>query len=332
MSIRLFATALALALLAAACGGDGDSATEATSSGDQANAGPTSEPATTLEPEPTSTPEPIAEPTATPEPTAIPEPVPVVSIAADGLPALGGGAVYEAWLIVDEMPVSIGTFDSIEGGIELAVDPDTTATAVVITIELDDDPAPADTHVLAGTIADGVAQLTVTDTAAIGVDFSESRGDYILGTPTDGNGPPENERSGIWWTFIPRSQSLFLPELPAGWIYEAWQVIDGVPVSSGTFDVLFGAADNAAPFSGPQPGPPFPGEDFLMNAPTGLMFPVDLRGSEVVITVEPLPDDSADPFPVVPLRGFVPDDAIDHTAYPVANVSDSLPTGTATFS
>lgn len=65
---------------------------------------------------------------------------------------------------------------------------------------------------------------------------------------------------------------LTLATLPAGWKYEGWAVINGTPVSTGTFTSA-SAADDSAPFSGATAGPPFPGEDFLQNAPSGLTFP-----------------------------------------------------------
>ena len=68
-----------------------------------------------------------------------------------------------------------------------------------------------------------------------------------------------------------------LPALPGGLHYEGWAVIDGVPVTTGRLTSPSGA-DEAAPFSGPNPGPPFPGEDFLGNAPIGLVFPTNLAG------------------------------------------------------
>lgn len=39
-----------------------------------------------------------------------------------------------------------------------------------------------------------------------------------------------------------------------------------------------------------QPGPPVPGEDFFINAPSGETFPLDIRGRTVVISVELVPD------------------------------------------
>lgn len=331
---HVVALGAAVALVAAACGGDdadltdavGDPAATAEQAPPEPEPEPTATPVTEAEPEPT----PSAQPTPTPDPTPTPEPPPALELAVSGLPVLDGEfAAYEAWLVVDGAPVSAGTFAD-PAAARLDVTGDMVApSAVIVTVETDDDPAPSDTKVLAGGFVDGVAQLTVTDPAAIGVDFASATGQYILATPTDGTGSPENERSGVWWTFIPRAQSLVLPTLPAGWIYEGWQVIDGVPVTTGTFVSQFGEPDHAAPYSGPTPGPPFPGEDFVANAPDGLTFPVDLRGSEVVISVEPFPDTGPEPFPLIPLRGTVPADAVDHTHYAVDNVADTLPAGTA---
>ena len=196
-----------------------------------------------------------------------------------------------------------------------------------VSVETDDDPAPSSTIVLSG-VLDGTSAELVADIA----DFSDASGQYILATPTDGTGSPENERAGVWWTAIPRAQSLFLPELSEGWEYEMWQVIDGQALTGGKFTNPF-APDQAAPFSGPDPAPPLVGEDYLINAPDGFTFPVDLRGMEVFISVEPIPDPSPASSGIVPLSGIIPADAIDHTHYFVDNVSSSrMPSGTLTIS
>ena len=123
---------------------------------------------------------------------------------------------------------------------------------------------------------------------------------------------------------------LDLPQLPAGWAYEGWVVIDGTPVTTGRFTAVAGV-DQSAPFSGPDSGPPFPGEDFLNNAPQGLSFPTDLAGQVAVISIEPTPDDSASPFALKPLVGEIPQDATDHVDYDLANQSLGFPTGTASI-
>ena len=125
---------------------------------------------------------------------------------------------------------------------------------MVITIEpaIDPDPAPDETHVLAGDIVDGIAELTISHPAALGTDFTSASGRYILGTPTDGDG--NNELSGVWFIDLPLAQGLDVPALPAGWVYEGWAVIDGVPVTTGRFTDA-AAADDFDGFSGDQGGP-----------------------------------------------------------------------------
>jgi hypothetical protein len=88
--------------------------------------------------------------------------------------------------------------------------------------------------------------------------------------------------------------------------------------------------DDADPFSSTMPGPPFPGEDFLVNAPAGLTFPTDISGGTAVISIEPDPDNSADPFLLKPLVGAIPNPAADHVTYMMNVNLGSFPTGTAT--
>lgn len=252
----------------------------------------------------------------------------------------------EGWAIIGGQPFSTGKFNvgtdgslrtvsgaRIEGGsfatnLEVKI-----ATAIVVTIEPagDADTVPAATKILAGTVSSRAANLAVAAAQALGNDFGGASGVFILATPTDGEGT--NETSGIWFLDL-RSGSpgvgLSLPTLPAGWQYEGWAVINGVPVTTGRFTRGSGA-DAAAPFSGPQPGPPFPGEDFLTNAPAGLRFPLDLGGAMAVITVEPSPDDSPAPFALEPLAASIPTGARDHVTLPLANRAGEFPRATATI-
>jgi len=254
-----------------------------------------------------------------------------------GLEPLGDAAVYEGWIIVDGAPISTGRFniddngDAVAedgGGHVFAVDYDD-ASAVVISIEpvVDPDPAPAATKILGGEIVDGVAELLISHPAALGTDFADASGTYILATPTDGEG--NNELSGVWFVDLPLAAGLDLPELPAGWTYEGWAVIDGVPVSTGRF-LDAGAPDDFDGFSGDEPGPAYPGEDFLVNAPDGLEFPTDLTNATVVISVEPDPDDSPAPFALKPLVSEVADSASDHEVQSFGS-GPAAPTGTATL-
>ena len=96
------------------------------------------------------------------------------------------------------------------------------------------------------------------------------------------------------------------------------------------------ATDDDDPFSGSMSLPDvnatdgfFPGEDFLMNAPSGLTFPVDIAGGTAVISVEPHPDNSPNPFTLKPLVHNIPASAVDHTVYDMGQ-NLSFPTGTVT--
>ena len=248
---------------------------------------------------------------------------------------VGENFIYENWLIVNGSPVSAGTFSVNTEGVlskTLFTIPSTVldnATQYVLTIEPDQDtdPTPSKVHVLAGDFISNSAEVSIEHSAALGTNFSTAAGNYILATPTDGNNS-NNENSGVWWldnsTAI-KEAGLTLPSLPEGWEYEGWAVIDGTPVSTGKFTSVSGA-DSTMAFSGPMGGPPFPGEDFLINAPEGLTFPLDLSGQVVVISVEPTPDTSPKPYSIKPLAGLVPLDAADHALLPMVNQGVNLVT------
>lgn len=256
------------------------------------------------------------------------------------LPALGNDYSYEGWIIVDGAPVTAGIFNVNEDGsldknsFEFDEEQLSKATAYVLTIEPspDNDPSPSKVHILGGNFAGNSTELTMTHPMAIGTDFTEAAGGYLLGTPTDGS-LDSDETSGVWWEDLSTGAplpSLELPTLPEGWEYEGWVVIDGQPLSTGKF-LKVDEADFAAPYSGDSAGPPFPGEDFLVNAPAGLSFPLDLSGSLAVISVEPSPDNSPDPFSLKPLIHTIPNNAAIHTGYQMNNQATvSNPIGNVT--
>ncbi len=255
-----------------------------------------------------------------------------------GLEDLGSSAIYEGWIIVDGAPKSSGTF-SVNGSGTLSKTSfslDATdlekATTFILTIEPipDTDAGPSDVHIIAGDFTNNSASLSVGHGAALGDDFSSSAGKYILATPT--NETDEDEYSGLW--FLDNSSGsavagLTLPMLPAGWKYEGWTVINGQPVTTGTFTKV-DMVDEDDPFSGPMPGPPFPGEDYLENAPTGLTFPTDIRGGTAVISIEPDPDNSDAPFTLKPLVKAISAEAMVHTTYDMDKNLGSFPSGSAT--
>lgn len=264
-----------------------------------------------------------------------------LSLNISGLEDLGQNFMYEGWLIVNGAPVSTGTF-SVNGSgnlsktsFSIANKDLENATKFVLTIEPvpDTDPAPSKVHILGGDISGKSGSLSVGHAAALGTDFASSMGKYILATPT--NGMDTDENSGVW--FLDNSSGsaaagLNLPALPEGWEYEGWAVINGTPVTTGKFTSV-NAADMAAPFSETNPGPNYPGEDFLKNAPSGLTFPTNLSGAKVVISIEPVPDNSSAPFLLKPLLGDVPANADVHKAYSMNNISaNTNPTGSVKIS
>ncbi|PWJ36171.1 anti-sigma factor [Sediminitomix flava] len=262
-----------------------------------------------------------------------------LTLNISGLEDLGDDYAYEGWIIVDGAPISAGIFNVDSSGnlsetsFELDTDDLNAATAYVLTIEPnpDSDSSPSDVHILAGDFSNNLASLTVDHPDAIGSDFTSAVGEYILATPTDDD--DTNETSGIW-CLNPNGgdpiAGLTLPTLPAGWTYEGWAVIDGNPITTGTFTNP-DSADSGNPFSGTvNPAPNYPGEDFLQNAPDGVTFPADLLGRTVVISVEPVPDNSPAPFLLKPLAHEVPSDATSGSVLNMDNnAEETNPTGTA---
>lgn len=219
-----------------------------------------------------------------------------LSLDINGLENLGDAFLYEGWVIIDNAPLSTGTFsvDDI-GGLsqdEFTLDAEllSSATKFVLSIEPvpDPSPSPADTKIFVGDFNGDKATLA---TATVAPSFDSTTGKFIIAAPT-GTGAEDEKYSGIW--FLDNSSGtsvagLELPELEAGWKYEGWVVVDGVPLTMGTFTSASGS-DEATPFSGANPGPMYPGEDFLVNAPQALQFPVDVRGQVAVASIEPFPD------------------------------------------
>jgi len=251
------------------------------------------------------------------------------------LPALGGGFVYEGWLITPDA-VSTGRFTVDEDGVpsesRFAVDTSTAtaASAFVLTIEpgTGDVPAPSDTHVVAGGLADNAAVLSIAHAAALGNDFTSAAGEYILAAPTGGEDAPF--QYGIWW-LIPGdtpTAGLSLPALPAGWEYEGWVATTEGPVSTGRFiDVAAPDSDGAGPDAGPDTdaAPPFPGQDFVDPPPRDLT-----AGYTAVISVEPEPDDGPAPFILKPLVHEIGSIMPLDTQTMNNNAAATSPSGTAT--
>lgn len=252
-----------------------------------------------------------------------------LSLSLNGLDDLGPNAAYEGWVIVNGAPVSTGTFTVDSSGVPSRTTFDVddadaaTASAFVLTIEPvpDANPAPSNTHLLGGDFANGSANLSIAHSAALGNDFTGASGNFILAAPS-GDPAMTAFSQGIWWVDPSGpTPGLNLPTLPAGWAYEGWVAEGGVPTSTGRFTSVSGAdSDGPGPAAGPNPGPPFPGQDFV-NPPR------DLIGVNAVITIEPEPDNAATPFTLKPLFATVADSmALQAMTNQAAATS---PTGTA---
>jgi hypothetical protein len=232
-------------------------------------------------------------------------------IAAQDLPRLTG-ARYEAWVVKGERKLSAGVFNVRERParqlaiLRAPIDP-ARADMIVVTIEPvpDPDPGPSVVAILAGEPRRHLAALRFP------IDLRGVAGSFILATPTDDD--PANGTAGVWFLdpATGPGPSLSLPQPPAGWVFEGWGVTQGTPLTTGRFTSVTGP-DLASPFSGPNPGPPFPGEDFVTRLPAGVIPPVDLADgrSMVVLTVEPdiggHDPTGQGPFSIKPLTAAVP--------------------------
>ncbi|MBD3219384.1 MAG: hypothetical protein GF310_14015 [candidate division Zixibacteria bacterium] len=256
----------------------------------------------------------------------------ILTLDFEGIGDLGPDYVYEGWLIVAGSPVSTGTF-TVDGDgnlsqtfFEVASSDLMMATKFVLTIEPypDPDPAPASTHYLAGDFSGDMASLTTADPAALGSDFLGASGPYILNTPSTAS-DDSDYHAGIWWLdpMAGPGATLDLPELPAGWTYEGWVVGPGGPVTTGKFtevdEVDF---DAGGPTAGPDPIPPFPGQDYVDPL-------MSLIGYAAVISIEPYPDNSPVPFELKPLLDGNIEDVGIGVLQSMSNNASAFPTGSA---
>ena len=268
-------------------------------------------------------------------PTATVEIIDVVSldVSLSNLPNLGTDYVYEGWLAGHGV-ISTGLFKINAHGmlkpdmVYVETNEALNAAKFVLSIEPvhDYDPGPSDTKILAGTLEDGMTDLTIHDPAALNTDFASAMGGFILETPSTSESDDYNQ--GIW--FLDPSAgpgaSLDLPDLPKGWIYEGWVAGPDGPVTTGRF--LYADAhdrDLGGPYAGPNTVPPFPGQDFI-DPP---MILTD--GYAAIISVEPEPDNSPDPFVIKPLINSSIEDSGPGVLQTLDNVVENLPSGTVSI-
>ena len=247
-----------------------------------------------------------------------------------------GGALYSAFLSLDNGDiVRLGGFNVNDAGRPIDPQGDVidrfsgsenlfSSVSLVVAVEplgvVGETPGPA--VIMQGPFIDGIASLSVPAPLFV----AAAAGSYRVFTPTDG--PGTNEGSGAWAISVGGEGTLILPPLNNLYLYEHFMVIDGMPITMGRF-VAADVADFANPWSGPLEAPAFPGEDFLENDPSGFGFPANLSGAQLLVTLEPILNDSELPFQLVILQGTLPAGVSGGEVIELTNVSANFPTGTA---
>jgi hypothetical protein len=142
---------------------------------------------------------------------------------------------------------------------------------------------PSSRIILAGTFRDASSSLFISQQQS---SISTARAVFSIETPTDGDST--NELSGVWFADSVSTNpvaGLNLPALYGGWIYEGWVEINGQYLSTGRFSDP-SAKDLFSGYSDVTSGYNLPGEDFLLNAPSGFTFPLNLSNAKVAVSIE----------------------------------------------
>lgn len=271
-----------------------------------------------------------------------------------GLPALGHGRYYEAWIGIEGAGglrhgierISAGKFvvnadgsvGSPEGGAaEFSLsDPAVLADAVEVLVTVESEGATeAGPALLGGAVTGdedaGQATLTTAYHHAVGADLAAAAGGFVLATPTDGEG--SNETQGVWFTDSVGTPGLSLPVLGHGWIYHAHVLHGGHSLSLGKFQGSAGPdSDGGGAEAGAQAAFAAPGSDFLVSA-----HDFADGSSTVFVVIEPETDTHAQSalrhdssFPVRVLEAAVPAGATPREVLPLGNPG-ALPTATVAF-
>jgi len=279
-----------------------------------------------------------------------------IELEMNGFSDLGSNFWYEAWLAWQEGDVvrskSLGIFKIDAQGqctpnsFDVELGDLQRAQSFFITIEEDDLPGkrlventsgqtdtltgPGPHKIFSGKLVTNSAYFSLGDEFLLNFNFATAWGTYLLNAVSVEQTAPST--SGIW--FVNKDDQgqliagLDLPDLPAGWSYQGWVVINTVPVSTGKFVSSTGADKSAVYYNSAQGSYPFPGEDFLINPPQGLAFPVDLSGKDIYITLEPpLPENCPAPYSVKIFTATIPTGAQRMTVYDLENQAGSFPSG-----
>lgn len=135
---------------------------------------------------------------------------------------------------------------------------------------------------------------------------------FMLVAPTDLTGI--NQRSGLWFLqrtdertqSVPLSLNLdpgvILSLPPRGWVYNGWvrnDLSDELWLETGRFTAVNRPDQQAFYYDDTVTAYPYPGEDFLRNAPQNVFFPLNIPSTgerEVVISLEPENVSTQGPF------------------------------------
>jgi hypothetical protein len=278
----------------------------------------------------------------TPLPRALGE-VTAVNVILDGLVPLEAAltGTYVIWGLADRSQATkLGIFyvDPVNGDIvDEGGNPIASFTSddvalrklqgILVTIEVDPQgvEGPTGMQVLSGTFIDRVASLTVP----ISTGIVSASGNLRVYTPTDG--PDTNENSGVWMVDLAGEPSLSMPDTTAALQYETFIEVRGQNLNLGRFD-LVNTRDDFCRFCASFeefPQPLRPGDDLLLNAPDGLVFPIDLSGATVRISLEGRVSDFVTQSQLIVLEAVLPSGLRGDEIVGFTNLAANFPTGRA---
>ena len=272
-----------------------------------------------------------------------------VDFSFQGLQPLEGEVIYQAWAVTNRFGPYQGApflaFNVNEGGELLDPVQDTVIQGpfpvrlarqdlygIAVSLGLSEADTESQSFLLGGVVENGAVSLELAPWLGLNMDLSGMTGTYVLATPTGAGGG--DGLAGIWFmdpSGPSTSPGLDLPDAESGWEYEGWVVMGHDTLSTGKFSATNGA-DASSRFSGGGVAPDFPGEDFLVDPPADVVFPLHLAGAKVLVTLEPW--DYWDRFPGSPfflrlLEADIPVSAVSGQPYPLRSLFDRLPRGTA---
>lgn len=267
-----------------------------------------------------------------------------LEINVTGLPALADTMTYVVW-VENENPANlrpyiIHTSDAVNGSITFKSEKPLrilqTSQIIWLSVERKDVLSdsvftPSTRRIFSGRFVKGGCNLGIGEEV---YNFENTSAVFRLLTPTDGSGT--NETSGIWFVNLDSvgafKAGLDLPDLYQGWIYEGWVEVNGTFLSTGRFSTPAGA-DLRKQYGSSGAGLNFPGEDFLVNAPSGLTFPLDLAGKKAHISLEINDGRNAGVQPAIVLYSFdIPAAAQTNFTYQMVKLNTPVPSGDAVIS